>query len=104
MRITKKTDSFDIVEVFANQLSQLRAAVLTIRQPRSHVNPNATTPNILVRVSFLVNKVCYKGRREVESNSQMRVLSRERSTCLFQEKFGDSLPRNDDFSGDVPWR
>jgi hypothetical protein len=57
MRIMQKTDSFDIVEVFENQLNQLRAAVLTIRQPRSHVNPNASTPNILVGVSFLVNEV-----------------------------------------------
>ena len=77
MRTTKRTDFFDSVEVFANQLSQLRAAILTIGQPRSHVNPNTTAPNIFVGVSFFVNEVCDKGRREIEGYSQMGVLNRE---------------------------
>ena len=104
MRAVKKTDSFDCVEVFANQLSQLCAAIFAILQPGSHVNSNTTTSNILVGVYFLVNEVCDEGRCEIESNGQMRVLSRERATGLLEEEFGECLPCNDDFSGDFPWR
>jgi len=90
------------MEVFANQLSKRRTSVPTIRQPRSHVNSNTTTPNVLVGVSFFVNEVCDKGRHEIENYGQIRVLSRERAASLPLEEFGESLPCYDDFSGDVP--